>query len=64
MTMKKRARCSSGACQHSVELAQITQELADSKATINRQPPVQHLRPANLVVVIKEDDSDVKPNSP
>jgi hypothetical protein len=67
MKMKKRAGCSSGACQHSVELAQIKQELADLKATINRQPPVQRVRPANFVVLSDEDDTDVtdvEPNSP
>jgi disulfide oxidoreductase YuzD len=67
MKMKKRAGCSSGACQHSVELAQIKQELSDLQATINRRPPVQRVRPSNYIDLSNlsdEDNTDVEPNSP
>jgi hypothetical protein len=67
MKMKKRAGFSFGACQHSVELAQIKQELSDLQAIINRRPPVQRVQPSNYIDLCNlsdEDNTDVEPNSP
>jgi hypothetical protein len=70
MKMKRRAGCSSGACRHSVELAQIKQELSDLQATVNRRPPVQLVRPSNYIDLsdLSDEDNtdatDVEPNNP
>lgn len=53
LKMKKHAGCSAQS-PHNVELAQIKQELADLKTSINRQPSIQRVRPANLIFV--DDD--------